>query len=146
MARALSLTSKFSFMHSLGSPARKWDVGSSAGEYHWFRNFFGEGHDDQMSFVSQYTIRIHIYLLPQKTSLRNFPALQWLSGSVVSDSLGSHGLQPARLLCPWDFSRQEYWSGLPFPSPGDLPDRDWTRVSCIAGSLFTVWATGEPGG
>ena len=21
------------------------------------------------------------------------------------------------------FSRQEYWSGLPFPSPGDLPDR-----------------------
>ena len=20
------------------------------------------------------------------------------------------------------FSRQEYWSGLPFPSPGDLPD------------------------
>ena len=27
-----------------------------------------------------------------------------------------------RLLCPWGFSRQEYWSGLPFPSPGDLPD------------------------
>ena len=26
-----------------------------------------------------------------------------------------------RLLHPWDFSRQEYWSGLPFPSPGDLP-------------------------
>ena len=23
------------------------------------------------------------------------------------------------------FSRQEYWSGLPFPSPGDLPD---TRI------------------
>ena len=21
------------------------------------------------------------------------------------------------------FSRQEYWSGLPFPSPGDLPDQ-----------------------
>ena len=26
-----------------------------------------------------------------------------------------------RLLC-LGFSRQEYWSGLPFPSPGDLPD------------------------
>ena len=25
-----------------------------------------------------------------------------------------------RLLCPWGFSRQEYWSGLPVPSPGDL--------------------------
>ena len=28
-----------------------------------------------------------------------------------------------RLLCPWDsFSRQEYWSGLPCPTPGDLPN------------------------
>ena len=26
------------------------------------------------------------------------------------------------LLCPWGFSRQEYQSGLPFPSSGDLPD------------------------
>ena len=25
-------------------------------------------------------------------------------------------------LCPWGFSRQEHWSGLPCPSPGDLPD------------------------
>ena len=29
---------------------------------------------------------------------------------------------PTRLLCPWNFSRQEYWSHLPFPSPGDLSD------------------------
>ena len=29
---------------------------------------------------------------------------------------------PSRLLLPWDFSRQEYWSGLLFPSPGHLPD------------------------
>ena len=26
------------------------------------------------------------------------------------------------LLCPWGFSRQEYWSGLPCPPPGDLPN------------------------
>ena len=45
-----------------------------------------------------------------------------LSCSVMSDSLQPHGLQPARLLCPWGFSRKEYWSGLPFPSPGDLPN------------------------
>ena len=32
------------------------------------------------------------------------------------------GLQPTRLLCPWGFSRQEYWSGLPCPPPGDLPN------------------------
>ena len=45
-----------------------------------------------------------------------------LSHSAVSDSLWFHGLQPTRLLCPWDFSRQGYWSELPFPSPGDFPD------------------------
>ena len=39
------------------------------------------------------------------------------------------------------FSRQENWSGLPFPSPGDLPKPCvWTRVSCIAGGVFTIWA------
>ena len=36
-----------------------------------------------------------------------------VSRSVVSDSLRPHGLQPTRLLCPWEFSRREYWSGLP---------------------------------
>ena len=45
-----------------------------------------------------------------------------LSHSVVSDSLQPHGLQPARLLCPWRFSRQEHWSGLPCPPPADLPN------------------------
>jgi len=39
----------------------------------------------------------------------------------VSDSLRPHRLQPARLLCPWGFSNQEYWSGLLCPPPGDLP-------------------------
>ena len=28
----------------------------------------------------------------------------------------------SRLLCSWGFSRQEYWSGLLCPSPGDLPN------------------------
>ena len=42
------------------------------------------------------------------------------------------------------FSRQEYWSGLPFPSPGDLPDPGiWNQVSRIVGRRFTVWATRE---
>ena len=50
----------------------------------------------------------------------------------VSDSLRPHGLA-------MDFSGQEYWSGLPFPSPGDLPNsgiKAW--VSCIAGRFFTL--------
>ena len=45
-----------------------------------------------------------------------------LSSSVVSDSLHTPWMWPARLLCPRGFSRQEYWSGLPCPSLGDLPN------------------------
>ena len=38
-----------------------------------------------------------------------------------------------------EFSRQEYWSGLPFPSPGYLLDPGIERRSpaCIAGRFFT---------
>ena len=53
--------------------------------------------------------------------LISLPLLR-VSHSVVSDSLGPHGLWPARLLHLWDFSSQEYWSGLPFSSTGDFPD------------------------
>ena len=60
-----------------------------------------------------------------------------VSGSVVFDSLWPHGQAPLST----GSSRQEYWSGLPFPSPGDLPDRTW--VSCTASSVFTIWATRE---
>ena len=32
-----------------------------------------------------------------------------------------------------EFCRQEYWSGLPFPPPGDLPwSRDWTFVYYVS--------------
>ena len=41
--------------------------------------------------------------------------------SVMSHSLRPRGLQPTRLLCPWNSPGQESWSGWPFPSPGDLP-------------------------
>jgi len=40
----------------------------------------------------------------------------------VSNSLQADGQQPARLLCSQGFSRQEYWSGLPCPPPGDFPN------------------------
>ena len=38
------------------------------------------------------------------------------------------------------FSRQECWSGLPFPSSRS---RNQTWVSCIVGRRFTIWATRE---
>ena len=51
-------------------------------------------------------------------------------------------LQPHRLThqAPLSvgFSRQEHWSGLPFPSPGDLPDpRIESKSPALAGKFFT---------
>ena len=46
-----------------------------------------------------------------------------------------------------EFSRQEFWSRLPFPSPGDLPDPEIQPASlaspALAGGFFTCWA-GKP--
>ena len=33
------------------------------------------------------------------------------------------------------FFRQEYWSGLPFPSPGDLPDSEIEPASWVSPAL-----------
>ena len=43
-----------------------------------------------------------------------------LSCTVMSNSVIPMYSPPGPL--SMEFSRQEYWSGLPFPSPGDLPD------------------------
>ena len=56
------------------------------------------------------------------------------------------------LVTPWivahkaplsmEFSRQEHWSELPFPTPGDLPDpgiEPWSPASpALAGGFFTA--------
>ena len=50
------------------------------------------------------------------------PALCVLSRSVVSNSLRPMDYLACRPPLFIGFSGQKYWSGLPFPSPGDLPD------------------------
>jgi len=46
------------------------------------------------------------------------------------------------------FLRQEYWSGLPFPPPGDLPDPGFEPASpvlfCTEGRFFTTEPPGKP--
>ena len=40
------------------------------------------------------------------------------------------------------FSRQEYWSGLPCPPPGDLPNPGMEpRSPALQVNAFTIWAT-----
>ena len=44
------------------------------------------------------------------------------------------------------FSRQEYWSGLPNPPPGDLPDPGIELASPVAPALAGGYFTTEPPG
>ena len=61
-------------------------------------------------------------LYPAKTSLKY--EMKWsVSHSIMSDSFGPHGLQPARLLWPWDSPGKNTGSGLPF-SRGSSQPRD----------------------
>ena len=59
------------------------------------------------------------------------------------------------LLTPWaialqaplsmGFPRQEYWHGLPFPSPGDPPNPGIEPASpALAGRFFTTEPPGKP--
>ena len=41
------------------------------------------------------------------------------------------------------FSRQEYWKGLPFPPPGDLPGPG-IKPKSLAGGFFTTKSPGNP--
>ena len=75
-------------------------------------------------------ICIHVYICMQTKLLQFCPALYdpmdcSLSGSSVME-----------------FSRQEYWSGLPFPPPGDLPDPGIEPMCLmspvLAGGFFTT--------
>ena len=60
--------------------------------------------------------------------------------SVVSDSLRPHGLQPTRLLCPWDSPDKNTGVGCRALLQGIFPTQGSTQVSCIAGAcgFFTV--------
>ena len=83
-------------------------------------------------FVCQHAFRFPLYLklkLKSLSPIRLF-ATPWTGAHQAPLSMG--------------FSRQEYWSGLPFPSPGESSwPRDWAWVCCIAGRFFTIWSTRE---
>ena len=75
---------------------------------------------------------MHVYMLSCFSRVRLF-ASPWTAAHQAHLSMG--------------FSRQEYWSGLPFPPPGDLPDPGIEPVSlmspALTGGFFTTSATWE---
>ena len=68
--------------------------------------------------------------------LKTYP--ESVTCSIVSDSFVTPWTVASQALLSMEFSRQEYWSGLPFPSPGDLPNPGmelgspaWPAVSTV---------------
>ena len=79
----------------------------------------------------------------------------WFSAALVTWYVRSITWLCLTLVTPWtvarqvplsiEFSRQEYWSGLPFPPPRDLPKPEIELASpALAGRFFTDEPLGKP--
>ena len=84
--------------------------------------------------------------------LRSWPSnISIMISSVRSQSLRHVELFAvlctAKLFCPWYSPGKKYWSGLPCPPPGHLPNPGIKPASlmspALAGRFFTHWATWE---
>ena len=63
----------------------------------------------------------------------------------VSDSFATVWTVAHQVPLSTGFSKQEYWSGLPFPPPEDLPNpRTKTISPALAGRFFTTEPPGKP--
>ena len=101
----------------------------------------------------------------QRSNLHLLRLLLWQAGSLPLEPPGKPKMKSEvkSLSCVWllatpwtiahqappsmEFSRQEYWSGLPFPSLGDLPNPEIEPASlmspALVGRIFTTSATWE---
>ena len=82
----------------------------------------------------------------------SYPVVTHVSGTLKGSSVLS---RVQIFVAPWTvahqaplsmrFPRWEYWTGLPFPSPGDLPDPGIEPESpALAGEFFTTESPGKP--
>ena len=82
--------------------------------------------------------------LLQIASVSLFSCCCCLVAKSYPNLLWPQGLQTTRILCLWEFPRQEYFSGLSLPSPGDLPDPGIKPASpTLAGTFFTTESPGK---
>ena len=86
-----------------------------------------------------------LYQLSHKGSPR---MLEWVAYPFLSRSSPPRNRTGVSCIAGGFFTngaiREEYWSGLPFPPPGDLPNPGTELVSpSLAGVFFTHWVTKE---
>ena len=94
--------------------------GSNPGLLHCRRIFSHLSHQEKtQTYFLANPIWWTAFLL--KTGLDWFCASLLLSVFLQPTGTSLPSGQAPKLLCPWGFFRQEYWSGLPCPPPRDLP-------------------------
>ena len=97
----------------------------------------------------------HYHLHEQRWKIPSFKNYQIESSNIIKEDYPACVLSHVRLLAiPWTAARQaplfmgffsrEYWSGLPFPPPRDLPDPGIKPVSLVSPSLADKFFTTEP--
>ena len=98
---------------------------------------FTQKHDikEKIKKPRNWKITFHPYKVQKQATLSH---CFYLVAKSCPTLLQPHGLQPTRLLCP-GFPRQELRSGLPFPSPEDLPNPGIELASpALASEFFTT--------
>ena len=80
--------------------------------------------------------------LPFPSPMHESEKWKW-SRSVLSDSYRLHGLQPTRLLRPWDFPGKNTGVGCQFPLQGILLSQGWNLCLLIGRQILYHWATRE---
>ena len=76
--------------------------------------------------------------LPSPSPMHENKKWKW-SRSAVSDSLQPHGLQPTRLLCPWDSPGKSTGEGCHFLLHRSFPTQSRTYISCTGGWILSHW-------
>ena len=145
-------------LKSQGWPRVGWDLGTEQWYQFWFECLFflfslltllGL---PVLCWIKTEVMGILILFLTIEENLFSFWVLNiMLLLLLLLLLLFSHWFVSDSFVTPWTvahqaplslrFPRQEYWSRLPFPSSGTLPDSGIKTVSCLAGRFFT---TGPP--
>ena len=97
--------------------------------------------------IETQTVRLHrfISLLLHYTVLSIMCIdAHMLSCAVLSDSFATPYALTSQGRLSMEFSRQEYWSGLSFPTPVDLPNPEIKTVSLVSPALQTDSLPSEP--
>ena len=82
-----------------------------------------------------------------QNGIRNIQGLMCVfSCSVMSDPFVTPRTVALQAPLSTEFSRQEHWSGFPFPSPGDLPDPGIELTSLVSPALAVRFFTTVPPG